>query len=205
MSGATRWNRPIGLPEKTGSHTPRICPACGEDRTGVRFIQEICQICFRQGRPFPDQAALRASEETIPPHDPILARDSTRDGIEKEEPMPELKACRHCGKEMAKGSLYRHEKVMCEKRPDAGTAPVARARAAPGRHPRKSSSKDKARNGRAPRPAEQSAKPNGHCPDCFFRDLDSAIARDLVTDAIRGGMSLETAAGFVRRCLSTQA
>ena len=41
--------------EATGTFTLRVCPACGKDKTGKKFIGGICDGCFRDGRDFPNE------------------------------------------------------------------------------------------------------------------------------------------------------
>ena len=101
--------------------------------------------------------------------------------------------CQYCGKDVSTKSRVYHETKACPKRPEAGKSPAP----APTRARRTTGATTRA----APSNADVTTSGNGHCADCLFRGLDSALARELVTDAVRGGMSLETAAGFVRRAL----
>lgn len=113
-------------------------------------------------------------------------------------------ACQYCGKEMAKGSMWAHERHRCEKRPGAGDHP-APVRKKPGPKPgtAKKSSKKAAGLHRAiaaPVDAMAEAAVNT-CPLCS-PGTNSALERQLITEAIRGGMTLDVAAGFVRRAMS---
>lgn len=129
--------------------------------------------------------------------------------------MPPLKTCRQCGKEMPKGSLFRHEHVMCEKRPGAATvpdSPAPTAQAAQGAT-------------KAPRPARPTRKPVtrtatglgtvktsalateepkqmavAHCEEaaCPYRGLSDPIQQFRVQELVRGGLGIEHAARFVR-------
>lgn len=70
-------------------------------------------------------------------------------------------------------------------------------------HPKAAKSKVR-RVCEAPKRAKSSIPSNG-CAECPFRGLESALSRDLLGEAIRGGMSVESAPGFVRRCLEARA
>lgn len=189
-----RWSRPIGPSEKTSTHTPKICPACGLDRSGQRFVGEICTTCYREGRPFPDQergVPQATTQEEEPAMPPELPSPESKHSLRRPPRMPTV-ACPHgCGRTGFPGPMSLHAKVCGKQREGAGTS--ARPRKTFRRAEKRAKTIDGTSNG------------NGRCDACLFHGLDSVVARELVADAIRGGMNLETAAGFVRRCLATRA
>lgn len=108
----------------------------------------------------------------------------------KEVPMAGKKESPFCHK--LKSNVWEH-KARCKLNPER--EPVKAAAHA---------SRPRAATKRASPAPHAHLNGNGHCDACLFRGLDSAIAKELVTDAIRGGMHLEAAAGFVRRALSVR-
>jgi hypothetical protein len=53
-----------------GNYTPEICPVCGEDRRGERWVgkrtdpDRMCERCFREGREYPTVGQCQAAAES---------------------------------------------------------------------------------------------------------------------------------------------
>jgi hypothetical protein len=189
------------------------CPGCQGDTPAVDTIAGLCPTCFTDGKPVPlgSEEPLttrnlvrvgRGMPDTVKPSETRCTDLHQEEG--GETMAGELRACRHCGKAMPKGSLFAHERVRCEKRPkevgDGGAGLreyVSRRRAA-----EKSGKVEVvARPSSVPEPrGEMTPKvsENGHCSVCLFRDLGRHIDQDLVRRAVVGGMALDAACAFVR-------
>ena len=165
-----------------GTYTSRICPACGEDRKSKKFTAGICDRCFRQGKDLPGE-----EESTMEPQaTPGMEAKQRRTYKVNQQRTP----CPRCGKVMPPGPLALHAR-RCKETPPAVGDPPAEMGKRRGRKPGAAQAR--------PIAALMSNKLIRGCADCHFRGLGSALARDLLTDAVRGGMSMETAPGFVRR------
>ena len=165
-----------------GTYTPRICPACGEDRRGEKFTAGICDRCFRQGKDLPGEETSTMETQVTPEVEAKQRR--TYKVNQKRTPCPK------CGKVLPPGPMALHAR-RCKETPPAVGDPLAETGKRGGRKPR-------AVQARPIAPLMSSKLIRG-CADCHFRGLSSAIAKDLLQDAIRGGMTMETAPGFVRR------
>lgn len=156
----------------------RTCSGCGEEKAATNFTGELCGACFVAGVSFPDQGDRK--EETMPR------------GVSQKMP-----CAKGCGLLLMAQHRVRHEAVC-----DGHGNPNK------GKHRPKAPTtitKDKMRKRRATPNVQTSDHANGTCgPDCLLRDLDGAVARALLTEAIRGGMTLEGAAAFVRRALTVR-
>jgi hypothetical protein len=172
------FEREGGGGDGTGQYRARICPACERDRRGEHFVGGICDRCFREGKPLPEKEKITMEPQVTP--EVQVKQQRTYKVNQKRIPCPK------CGKVMPPGPLALHAR-RCKERPAAvGDPPVEMGKRAVRARPI------------APLML-MSSKPLRGCADCHFRGLDSAIARELLQDAIRGGMSMETAPGFVRR------
>lgn len=116
------------------------CPACSEDRDAGDFIAGLCLDCFSAGKPLPIGSLEplttrtlvrvgRGLRDTVKPDATRCTEVHHREEVEPMTGGP--KACRYCGKVMPSGSLFRHEHVMCEKRPANGDAQPARGEGKP--------------------------------------------------------------------------
>jgi hypothetical protein len=110
------------------------CAACKAPVERLDLIAGLCPSCLEAGAPIPLGESDRLTEKNLKragrvkrdatPGDTVKHEATSQDGKEREALMSNLKPCRYCGKEMPKGSLFRHEHVMCDKRPHAAPADV---------------------------------------------------------------------------------
>jgi hypothetical protein len=175
------------------------CPGCQVDTPALDMIAGLCPTCFSDGKPVP-----MGSEEPMTTRNLVRVGRGMRDKVQPGETRctdlnqkeggetmaGELKACRHCGKAMPRGSLFRHEHVTCGKRPaDGGNGESALTIVKkPGKVAVVSS----------PSSLPEPVLKNGNCSDCLFRDLGRHIDQDLIRRAVVGGMALDAACAFVR-------
>lgn len=100
-----------------------LCAACQEPFERLDLIGGLCSTCLANGAPIQlgplDTLTKRNltrgyGKRDVTPGDATKHRETPPKAVKREEPMPTpTKTCRQCGKEMPKGSLYRHEKVTC--------------------------------------------------------------------------------------------
>lgn len=186
----------------------RRCAGCQADTPAGDMIAGLCPTCFTDGKPLPigglepltTRTLVRVGRGMRDTVKPDVTRCTELHHREEVKPMAgDTKSCRYCGKVMPKGSLFRHEHVMCEKRPPDGGDSTAGRRAAAKSKPAKVDVV--ARPSSGPEPLVKTVATvatNGHCADCLFRDLGRYIEQDLVRRAVVGGMALDAACAFVR-------
>lgn len=171
------WTTPAGA-DLVGAQGPpglRLCPACRNEKS--YFVGKVCGDCYAQGR---DLEAGAASREP---------RAERRNGTERA--MSQKTECPWC--HGMKANLYEHAK-WCKQRPDGAELPRKRKRGkSRGARPRKLRS--------AAGPEDLVIRKKTDCAECPYRGLETAQAQDLVTEAVRGGMGLVPALGFIRHVL----
>lgn len=186
--------------------TLRRCFGCRQDREAETFLAGLCGDCFAAGRPSPPGPSASLESILRSRRVRVERRETPRNVVkQEEEPIPDEAPdqppklrCRYCGKMLSKGGIWTHEHKACPKRPGAGEATDATIPRA-----RKVTAARTAKRPSPPVPDEASRGPaTGHANGCFCHGLDSALAKELVTDAIRGGMNLEGATAFVRRAMN---
>ena len=165
----------------------RYCEGCREDRHVSHFIPDspYCQMCREFGPAY--------STEPGQPGGTKKGENMTIKGERHE--------CDWCHKMVA--NLYSHKR-FCKKRRVEGDPALAEG--APVQHAKKirkvrgaKRRKAKAKAARRSSPARPESAPVNGCDDCPFRGLQTAIAQEQVAEAVRLGMKLLDAAGFVRR------
>lgn len=174
----------------------RECPRCRREKG--YFVGDICGDCYAAGKDLDGPSATPREAPRLPLKKEVLPMPPMTTGVPKAAATPSvqrLKRCRHCSKEMPQGSLFRHEHVMCPKRPDSGEkarpAATRKKRAGRGRSP------GLPRKVRAVSPpvVTPEGRTNG-CPFCSGPDV--ALAKDLFTRMLRGGMAFDPAMELVR-------
>ena len=176
----------------------RECPRCHHDKADASFIGVICGDCHAKGKDLepvvaPRQAAPRLSTQkegpTMPPATASEPKAAATPRAQR------LKACRYCSKEMPQGSLFRHEHVVCPKRPGAGEEVRPRAQRKKRSGPRRATGRPR----KMRTPAPPVAKPESTANGCLFcAGPQTAVAKDLFARMLRGGMGFDVAAELVR-------
>ena len=164
----------------------RICPKCRNEK--AYFIGEVCGDCYAAGADL-DAKAQQSAEAKM---------------------SKTYKECPYCHK--MKSNVWEH-KPHCKQRPGAGETDSGqrtevrgqrsevtgqgRRRKATGRMPKAPQADQRAQ--RAETPGEELV-----CQGCPWRRMNTAIARDLLTRALRGGMALEPACELIRQALQVE-
>lgn len=192
----------------------RECPKCHHEK--AYFIGDICGDCHAQG------ADLHQGKPVQKPKArkvPMAAAANNKEGTVV-DPLQANYHCQHCERGFRYVTWKDKHESQCPKRPGgsvkAAGKPAPRERAKPGyrRCPhcgkpksniwehKKRCKKNPARRAGAPsaRPARNTRGDNNGCLLCR-PGPNAALERELVTDAVRAGLSLENAVNFVRRAM----
>jgi len=159
----------------------RDCPGCRQERHITSFVTDdpLCANCREAGAQFRPDGSTNPQRKEGKMTTSVLSPTT-------------LKACRYCGKETPKGSLHRHEHVMCPKRPQGAAVkqrPVHRT-------------KRRGRPAKAIAVQIPSTNKLQACAECPYRGLESALARDLITRCVCNGMGLLAACELSRDILA---
>ena len=157
------------FPGPDGRKALRKCDGCQEKKPASNFVGELCGSCFANGVTFPDQAPPAGGAS-----DPLTEGPMSKKGQRKQ--------CRYCGKDVASGSLWNHEHNKCPKR-----LGIEGAGAGTKKRPRK-------------RRAQQDPPAGRNDSRCLFCSRRiTGLEKDLLVEAIRGGMAFDPAIALVRR------
>jgi len=97
-----------------GTYTPRICPACGEDRKGEKFTAGICDRCFRQGKDLPGEETIAMNGSATPEGDILDQKKQRRTYKVNQKRTP----CPKCGKVLPPGPMALHARRCKETPPE---------------------------------------------------------------------------------------